>query len=501
MLDRPKMRARPTTLRSAATWLCVAVSTGATAGVLLACASLTGLSGGAAGEERDGGVDGAVDAKQEMGFDADLDADLDVKLGDGNLLDDAEYDAADAMVPATGAVQVSSGLFLPVWCAVTKAGEVECWGDNEVGELGNGTLVSSATPVKVPGIKDATEVSVGNATVCALTKQGAVWCWGYGGDGELGNGAPTMAQKSPVQVTGLESGVFALSVGGYDACAIKQVGSTANQGSVWCWGLGGLDLVNDTGTGNAPAPVAIPALSSGVTAVSVGGYSACALKGGGVLCWGGTDGNGELGNGTMNASPTPVAVMNLSSGVASVSVGSDFACALTHAGNVECWGDGTQGALGNGGVQPSAVPVAVMLQNPPAAALAAGNNMACAIDAEQSVNCWGYGAEGELGTGTTTFGPTSMSFSSSIPQLVDTLTSPDGGATNPTALSAGAAPCALMTGGYVECWGPTGELALNPVPVTGLTSGVSSVTIGGYSTGFACALGASGSVSCWGGND
>ena len=77
--------------------------------VLLACASLTGLSGGAAGEERDGGVDGAVDAKQEMGFDADLDADLDVKLGDGNLLDDAEYDAADAMVPATGAVQVSSG--------------------------------------------------------------------------------------------------------------------------------------------------------------------------------------------------------------------------------------------------------------------------------------------------------------------------------------------------------------------------------------------------------
>jgi alpha-tubulin suppressor-like RCC1 family protein len=396
--------------------------------------------------------------------------------------------------PEGAAVMVTSSSYLTDWCAVTVKGDVECWGDNESGELGDGSTTSSAVPVKVQGLPEAaSQVSTGLGTACALTKSGAVWCWGYNADGELGDGTEGTISTRPVPVTGLGSGVTALSVGGQVACAIEQDGSAA------CWGDGSdTGLIGNGMTIDAPVPVQPTGLSSDVTSVSVGTNAACAVQRGDVLCWGGYDNNGELGNGTLDSSETPVRVKGLPSGITSVSVGQDYACALTAGGAVMCWGDGTYGALGNDDEAVSPLPVQVTGLTSGVTAIAAGFFAACAIERDGKVVCWGFGGDGELGEGSIfpSGSGAMLTAISSVPVPVKGLSGPV------TQISAGDAPCAVTTSGSVDCWGIVAEYALTSVPVTDLGSGATVVTIGGdfTSMAFACAIGAMDAVECWGGN-
>jgi alpha-tubulin suppressor-like RCC1 family protein len=192
--------------------------------------------------------------------------------------------------------------------------------------------------VQVTGLTSGvTAVSVGALSTCVITAGGSVKCWGDNSYGELGN-ASTTQSVVPVQVTGLTSGVTAVSVGSNFACAITA------SGGVECWGSGALGNNSDAGVGGTDAlstslvPVQVTGLTSGVSAVSVGGYSACAITaGGGVECWG-LNTEGELGNNSTASSSVPVQVTGLTSGVTAVSVGGNCACAVTAGGGIDCWG-------------------------------------------------------------------------------------------------------------------------------------------------------------------
>jgi len=411
--------------------------------------------------------------------------------GGPDVKGDARVDARDdAGRPPGAALVVASNHFASDWCAVTVGGDVECWGGNDNGELGDGTTRASATPVKVKGLgAPAAYVSMGVVTVCALTRKGGVYCWGQGSAGELGNGAKTTLSTSAVRVSGLESGVTALSAGDLTACAVKD-------GAVWCWGSTGL-----LGTGQASAavvPVQVPGLESGVTSVSVGDFTACAVKNGGLMCWGGFDGSGGLGNNTLKGSLTPVPVPTLARGVADVSVGYNFACALTTGGGVLCWGYGAAGELGNGQLAGSPVPVQVQGLTSGVSAVSAGTASATAIQIDGSVVTWGYAADGELGNGSAeadSGAGDGLGGASAVPVKVKGLSA------RAISVSTGQAPCVATTTGSVECWGITAESALTPVPVTALSHIVSITTGGNLSTGaFACATSNNGTVSCWGGN-
>jgi alpha-tubulin suppressor-like RCC1 family protein len=110
---------------------------------------------------------------------------------------------------------------------------VRCWGTQYFGELGNGTISEDAAwlPTNVIGIDNAIAVSAGTYDTCVVTKTGAVKCWGRNNSGELGDGT-TLPRATPVDVSGLSSGVRGVSIAGGHACAQLATGG------VKCWGSG-----------------------------------------------------------------------------------------------------------------------------------------------------------------------------------------------------------------------------------------------------------------------
>jgi alpha-tubulin suppressor-like RCC1 family protein len=351
-------------------------------------------------------------------------------------------------------------------CALTTAGGIKCWGDNFHGELGDGTTINSPIPVQVQGITSgATAVATGGAEVCAIAAGGAAKCWGNNnGTGSLGNGT-TADSSVPVQVTGLTSGVKVISIAFETGCAV-----TATNGLV-CWGSNDAGELGNGTTNNSLVPIAVPGLSSGVRSVSVGGNEVCAVVSGAVKCWG-FNPFGNLGNGTTTQSFVPVQVSGLTSGFTQVSVGILSVCALSASGTVMCWGNNASGQLGNSGststcegLPCSLVPLPVLGLSG-VTSISVGADAACAIKTGGDVVCWGSNASGQLGNGTTT--------DSTSPVQVTGLTS---GVTS-VSMGADGAACAATSRptGTLLCWGQnffnqlgnnTGVNSLVPVPVAG----------------------------------
>ncbi len=280
-------------------------------------------------------------------------------------------------------------------CALI-GGAVQCWGDQTYGQLGNG--VTSTTPALVPvavmGLPAGiVAITAGGYHTCAVTATGGVLCWGFNDEGQLGNNTTTNS-AAPVPVMGLSSGVAALSGGETHTCALTT------GGGVQCWGAGvNGELGNNLST-NSSVPVNVTGLGSGVAAIATGENHTCALTtAGGVQCWG-QNTFGELGNGTTTGSGLPVNVTGLSSGVVTMITGSYHTCAVTTAGAVKCWGDNSSGQLGNDTMTNSSLPVTVTGLGAVGGgkSIAAGQQFTCAVTAA-GAQCWGDNSEGELGNG------------------------------------------------------------------------------------------------------
>jgi alpha-tubulin suppressor-like RCC1 family protein len=198
----------------------------------------------------------------------------------------------------------------------------------------------------------STPLAVGGDHACALTSAGGATCWGRNVEGELGNGSTTDSSV-PVPVNGLGSGVASISAGYWTSCAVTSAGAAL------CWGLNGDGALGNNSTVSSSVPVGVWGLGSGVAAISVGLDYACAVTSAGAArCWGANN-EGELGNGSTTGSLAPVGVSTLSAGVVAISAGNDHTCALLSGGGVQCWGDNPWGQLGNGTTTRSTVPVAV----------------------------------------------------------------------------------------------------------------------------------------------
>jgi alpha-tubulin suppressor-like RCC1 family protein len=283
--------------------------------------------------------------------------------------------------------------------ALTSAGQVLAWGGNFSGQLGDGTTTDRHAPVrvKVPQGTRVIAVSAGGAHSLAVTAAGAVLAWGDNEYGQLGDGT-TKDRRLPVRVK-LPAGTRVVAVG---ASYNYSLALTA-AGRVWAWGHNGSGQLGD-GTrtdSHVPIRVKLPGQAR-VTAIAAGGFDGLALTAAGhVLAWG-DNGFGQLGNGTRRSSSIPVRVrFPAGTQVTAVGVGSLHNLALTSAGQVLAWGYNAFGQLGNGSTTGSDTPVRVKL--PPRAnvvAVSAGGGFSLALTRAGHILAWGHNQFGQLGDGT-----------------------------------------------------------------------------------------------------
>jgi len=346
-------------------------------------------------------------------------------------------------------------------CAMTNAGSVFCWGYNAMGQLGNANTTDSTTPVAVPGLGGIVAIAAGSNHTCALDSVGAVKCWGSNAYGQLGNGNTTDS-TTPVAVTGLASSVRSIAAGYGHTCAVTSAGA------VQCWGWNGLGQLGNGNITDSHTPVLVSGLTTGVVSTTAAYSHSCALtSGGAVKCWG-NNGSGQLGNGTFTNSYIPVQVVGLSSGVLVISSSHDglHTCVQTSGGAVQCWGSNTYGQLGNGNTTDANAPVAVPSLSNGVQAIAAGHLHTCALASASGVECWGYNIFGQLGNGTT--------INSLNPVTAKGLTSAVAG------IAAGYAhTCAVTRAGAVECWGSNNPGQLGNGTITDFNTAVAALGAGG----------------------
>ena len=235
-------------------------------------------------------------------------------------------------------------------CALTSGGGVQCWGDNGVGQLGDGTKTRSLAPVDVKGLDSrAQAITAGGSHTCALTV-GGVQCWGNNRSGQLGDGT-TADRTLPVRVEGLGGDVQGIAAGASHTCALLA------SGGVQCWGDNDYGQLGDGTFRDRLTPTDVSGLISGVQEIAAGTAHTCALmESGAVKCWG-VDGSEEAEYGLSVVHSTPADVLGLTSRVQSIAAGGAHTCVVTTDGAVLCWGDNFYGQLG---IKPVWTPVDVI---------------------------------------------------------------------------------------------------------------------------------------------
>ena len=330
------------------------------------------------------------------------------QLGDGSTTDRFVGVTVSAL---TDVIAVAAGSSHT--CALTSVGAVQCWGDNRAGQLGDGSMTTSLVPVTVSGMSSGVrEISAGSNHTCAVMTGGAAWCWGENGNGQLGDGSATNASPVPVNVSGLGSGVSAITAGLDHTCAFTT------DGAALCWGDNENGQLGDGSTTNSAVPINVSGLGSGVSTITAGQQLTCALaSGGAALCWG-SNGYGQLGEGGFTSSPVPVNVSGLGSGVSAIAAGNLHTCAVTLIGAVLCWGWNSDGQLGNGSFTERQVPVDVSGLGSGISAISAGYGHTCAVTSDGAAFCWGKNDLGQIGDGTRSIQPSPVQALQTDPMFI-----------------------------------------------------------------------------------
>lgn len=405
------------------------------------------------------------------------------QLGDGTL--DSRKAPVDVLAMGSDVIAVRAAYAHT--CALMTWGGVKCWGENKYGKLGDGTITNRSRPTDVVGLgSGVAAISAGSEHTCALLLTGRLKCWGENLFGQLGDGSFS-DRLLPVDVLGLDSGVELVVAGGLHTCAVTRAAAAM------CWGGNGVGSVGDGTTTNRSRPTPVLGLGSGVRDVAAGDNHSCALlANGGLKCWG-YNPYGQVGDSSLYHRYFPVDVIGLTQGVRSVLAGGDHTCAITDSARLYCWGYNPDGRLGDNSTSFRKEPVAVGGGHRFQAVIAAGTRHSCAVSEAGGAMCWGDNAFGQLGDG--------LGLNRVLPIEVDALP------TGVTKISAGALhACALASGGTALCWGSNtgGQLGdggtttgYSPQAVRGLEGGVLDIAAGGAHT---CAIRFSGGVKCWGSN-
>jgi alpha-tubulin suppressor-like RCC1 family protein len=321
------------------------------------------------------------------------------------------------------------------FCALSRDGDVKCWGRNQAGQLGLGDVLDRGDgPSEMGGNLPSVNLGTGMTAkriraagdfTCAILNNDKVKCWGENGNGQLGientsdKGSNPADMGDNLQYTNLGTGMIAkdLTLGNFHACAILA------DDSIKCWGRGNFGAISsgttqDVGDNAGEMGDNLPFVSLGgpfTSSVAAGPNHTCSILSDNTLkCWG-FNSSGQLGleNTTNAGSTSPTMALNLAvvdlAGVPVQIITShdNEVCALL-AGTVKCWGDGSLGGLGKGTVNNLGDGVSEMGVNLTAIDFGAGRSViklfpktTCALLDNHELKCWGRNDSGQLGLGDT----------------------------------------------------------------------------------------------------
>ncbi len=401
------------------------------------------------------------------------------QLGDGTTTTRAVARAANGIQDAK-AVIAGDGFA----CSLDARSRVSCWGANRGGALGQGApgAIGYREANRVVLNEPARSVATGAAHSCALMKSGMVMCWGNNTSGQTGSSGGA-EQRTPVAVAGLRDAI-AFDVGAEHSCAVQK------SGAVTCWGNPGQGRLGRSGNATKPAPV--DGIKDAVEVAAGGAFSCVRHSSGKVTCFG-DDSEGQLGGGPKNTTGGREVVSALNDAQV-LRAGDRHACAVTRRGSSVCWGSNTRGQIGNGTSpadldQPVPSPVTVVKLDG-VSDLRLGKDFSCAVHTSGKLSCWGDNRARQLGTGTQS----------------DTWTTrvPPQGISAARSIGCGDTFVCAGVNASLMCWGSNefgqlGERSTTdrPTPVPGPSIDAASVAGG---AGHACAVDRGGAVWCWGDN-
>ncbi len=420
-----------------------------------------------AGSNTDGHTDGAADGTTDGTADGTVDGTIDDTLDGGTLEPQETIDAGIEPEPevedAGPPVATPTGEIIDVAvgrhtsCALRNNGKVYCWGSNGGGRLGIGSsdgqphpspvqaallpendlvtdiqmssmgamarlesgqlfcwgacmkatpnttsLTSQYTPALMAGINDIVYFEMAHWHVCGEKSNGDIVCWGRNANATLGNGNENLdgnyTHNSFGNITHLGTGYY-MSGGGH-TCAL------ADNDDVWCWGLNKRGQAGQT-NGDActdgdcvKSPQKVDGLENlDLIYLDSSNATNCVVTHlGEVWCWG-QNTNGQLGNGNQTHTAVPQQVLGLNGvQIKTVSMGSGHACALSELGKVYCWGSNTYwNQVGDSSDVNQLQAVLVPGLPLPATQVAARTEHTCALLEDKNVWCWGANSKGQSG--------------------------------------------------------------------------------------------------------
>lgn len=388
-------------------------------------------------------------------------------------------------------------------CYLNTAGAVRCWGQNNFGMLGQGSIVTlgdgSGEISGLPAIdlgtgRTATSIGVGTSHACAVLDNGTLKCWGRNTSGQLGqdstanlgDGSNEMGNNLNAINLGVGRTARQVVAGSAHTCALLD------NNTVKCWGLntnGQLGVGSSTTYGNGGAgtmaTLAAVNLGAGRTATQIAaGYShTCALLDNAtVKCWG-YGAQGQLGyQNTSNLGTTALEMTNLAAinfgtrTPAQIMAGGNSTCAVYTTGAMSCWGEGAYGKLGNGNTNNIGDGANEMGNNLASVTLGTGRTArlaevgptaVCALLDNSRIKCWGANSSGQLGQNNTNDigdGAGEMAALNAIDLGTSVLSVSIGMGDNHA--------CSVVSSGTLKCWGDNtyGQLGLENTTSHGNTS-------------------------------
>jgi len=297
-------------------------------------------------------------------------------------------------------------------CAISINRQLLCWGSGN-GNFGTGALASVPS---VNAVSTTVAVTTGEAHTCVLDIDGRIRCGGENQQGQLGDGTTT-SQIGNVFTTVTTARFSSVSAGRSFTCAFRRYDGTNATRVPQCWGdnsLGQLGI-GTTVNGLSPATVSDPLAQAAFDSTSLvtGLAHACVLNTtGNAFCWG-SNGSGQLGSSAVAAGPgrlatTMVAVdMPVGKTFVRLAAGDNHTCGLTSTGEAFCWGLNSRGQLGDNSQTNRSVPTAVASGGILFKSLSLGELHSCGVEGVPGTSgttavtgrvfCWGDNEYGQLG--------------------------------------------------------------------------------------------------------